>query len=178
MPEPAPELQEPVEPVADETPTPEDYATVEEALTEGKAQKPTDTVEFWKAKSREWEDRSKNNEKAAQRLADLEEEQKKANMTLQERAEAAEADAAALRAEKDISAWKTEIADMKKYEGVKASWLRGTTREELEAHAAEIKADLPEPRKPGSVPGEGRQVATGKGDPKQIFADIIRGVNQ
>lgn len=39
-------------------------------------QKPTETVEFWKAKSRDWEKQSKANAAAAAKLAKLEDEQK------------------------------------------------------------------------------------------------------
>jgi len=56
----------------------------------------------------------------------------------------------------------------------RAAVLRGTTLEEIEDHAAELKALLPEPRKAGQVPAEGRTVTTGTGDPAQQFAELIR----
>lgn len=91
-----------------------------------------------------------------------------------ERADAAEQRAAKLESEKEVAGWKSQIAKDPKYAGVTVDVLRGNTFEELEEHAASLKALLPEPRKPGHVPGEGRTVTPGTGDPAQQFAELIR----
>lgn len=55
-----------------------------------------------------------------------------------------------------------------------AKKLTGTTVEEVDAEIAEIMADLGPRSTPGRVPGEGRTVATGSGDPAQQFAELIK----
>lgn len=52
--------------------------------------KPTETVDFWKAKAREQEKRAKENAEAAKRLAEFEESQKTEAQKIAERAAAAE----------------------------------------------------------------------------------------
>jgi hypothetical protein len=88
-----------------------------------------------------------------------------------DRAEAAEGVAYALQSAQTIRDAKDDVS---KRTGVPADVLRGSDLEELEAHAASLKALLPEPRKPGQVPGEGRTVTTGTGDPATQFAELIR----
>lgn len=154
--------------------TPESADAAAEESTEEPAKKPTETVEFWKSKAREQEKRAKENATAAKRLAELEEAQKSEIQKAIERAEAAEGTLATLQAAQQISDWKSDITKLPKYEGVSPDVLRGTTYEEIEEHAAQLKALLPEPRKPGHVPGEGRTVTNGTGDPAQQFADLIR----
>lgn len=111
--------------------------------------------------------------KAAQ-LDQLVEAQKSELQKANERAEAAEGTLATIQVAQQISDWKSQVSKMKKYEGVPASALRGTSLEEIEEHAAELKALLPEPRTPGQVPGEGHTVTTGTGDPATQFAELIR----
>lgn len=65
---PEQEQQETAEATATET-----AATAQETVA---TPKPTETVEFWKAKAREQEKRAKDNAKAAERLAEIEESQK------------------------------------------------------------------------------------------------------
>jgi hypothetical protein len=135
------------------------------------APKPTETVEFWKAKAREQEKRAKENAAKASQFDQLTEAAKTELERAQERAEMAEREAATLKAEKEISGWKAQVA---KSTGLPADVLRGATLEEIEEHAASLKSLLPEPRKPGHVPAEGRSVATGSGDPAQQLASIIK----
>lgn len=52
------------------------------------------------------------------------------------RAEAAEGKVAAFEAEKQLNTWRDEVA---RETNIPAAALRGTTKEELEAHAAELK---------------------------------------
>ena len=67
-----------------DTPTAETTATDAPAETDKTEQKPTETVEFWKQKAREQEKRAKENSKAAERLAEIE----NANKTEAEKAAA------------------------------------------------------------------------------------------
>jgi hypothetical protein len=85
--------------------TAEATATEPEATKQTEAEtKPTETVEFWKAKAREQEKRAKDNATAAQRLAEIEEAQKSEADKATERLtkaeqRAVEAEAKALRRE-------------------------------------------------------------------------------
>lgn len=91
-----------------------------------------------------------------------------------ERAEAAERKAADLESEKEIADWKSQVAKDPKYAGITADVLRGSTLDEIEDHAASLKALLPEPRKGGQVSTEGRTVGNGSGGPAQQFADLLK----
>lgn len=91
-----------------------------------------------------------------------------------ERAEAAEQKSTTLETQQQIAGWKSDVAKDPRYAGVTADVLRGSTLEEIEEHAASLKALLPEPRKAGQVPAEGRTVTKDKGDPQQEFAQILR----
>lgn len=169
-----PQPEESAETAAVETTAAPAEDAAAEDTTEQK--KPTETVEFWKSKAREQEKRAKENAAAAKRLADLEESQKSETQKLLERAEAAEGVAYALKAAEEIRDLKAGISKRYKDAGydIPASALRGSDAEELEEHALELKALLPEPRKPGQVSAEGRTVTTGTGDPAQQFAELIR----
>jgi hypothetical protein len=149
-----------------ETPTPEDPPKP--------TPKPAETVDFWKAKAREQEKRAKENAVKAAEFDKVTDAQKTEQQRLLERAEAAEKERDEERALREIDGWKTQVAKDPKYAGVTAEVLRGATLEEIEDHAAALKALLPEPRKAGQVPTEGRTVATGTGDPATQFAELIR----
>lgn len=136
--------------------------------------KPAETVEFWKAKAREQEKRAKENVAKAAEFDKVTEAQKTEQQRLLERAETAEKERDQERALREIDGWKTQVAKDPKYAGLTADVLRGSTLEEIEDHAAALKALLPDPRKAGQVPTEGRTVATGTGDPAQQFAELIR----
>jgi hypothetical protein len=96
--------------------------------------KPTETVEFWKQKAREQEARAKSNAEAATKLQQFEDRDKSEAQKLQERAEAAEKRAADIEAR----ALRLEVAAEKGLTPAQAKRLVGTTREELEADAAEL----------------------------------------
>jgi hypothetical protein len=149
-----------------ETPTPEDVPKP--------TPKPAETVDFWKAKAREQEKRAKENAAKAAEFDKVTDAQKTEQQKLLERAEAAEKERDAERALREIDGWKTQVAKDPKYAGLTADVLRGSTLEEIEDHAASLKALLPEPRRPGQVPGEGRTVNTGSGDPATQFAELIK----
>lgn len=90
-----------------------------------------------------------------------------------ERAEAAERRSSELETERQIAGWRTEVSRSTNGR-IPADVLRGNTLEEIEAHAASLVALLPEPKKGGQVPAEGRTVTTGSGDPANQFAELLR----
>ena len=148
--------------------------TTPEADTESPEQqtpKPTETVDFWKAKAREQEKRAKANADAAARLAALEDADKTELQRERDAREAAQRETAELRAEREVEGWKAQVS--KKF-GIPADVLRGATLDDIEEHAASLKALLPEPRTPGQVPNEGRTVTGGAGNPAQQFANILK----
>lgn len=97
----------------------------------------------WKAEARKWEQRAKENRKAMEEALSAKEATTDASEQLKEalaRAEKAEAEAAELTRQKEISEWKAEAA---RQTGIPADVLRGDTMEEITAHANAIKAALP-----------------------------------
>lgn len=130
----------PEAPQAEEAPQETDYKAEAERL---------------KAEARKWETRSKENAKAAQRLAELEESQKTDMQRAVERAEAAEKRLLEFETREQVGAWKAEIAAST---GVPADALRGSTREELAAHAEALVPLLnasqrgPYVASPGNIP--------------------------
>lgn len=122
-----------------------------ETETETQDEQTTDLaaeVEKWKALSRKNEARATENSDKAKRLDDLEEAQKSETEKLVARAEAAEAKIA----ERDkADAARTLADEVAKAKGVSASVLRGSTKEELEAHADSILALMPEKPKAASA---------------------------
>lgn len=123
--------------------------------------------------------------KAAQFDA-ITEAQKTELQKIQDRADAAEKRAADLEAAeakrqadaeaaKQVADWKAKIAEDT---GVPASALRGSTKEDLQEHARELKALLPDPntRRVGGayVPAEGRNVGAGGNDPRAEFGRLIQ----
>jgi hypothetical protein len=107
----------------------------------------------WKAKSREWERRAKENKAAADRLAEIEESQKTDLQKAVARAAALESELAGYKKREQVAKWASEIA---KDSQIPASALRGDTREELEAHFKELEALIPK-QQPKRTP-----VPTGK----------------
>lgn len=95
----------------------------------------------WKALARKHEEQSKANADKARRFDELEESQKTELEKAADRAAKAEAKAAELQA----AVLRSEVAEVKK---VPAALLKGSTREELEAHADELlafKGQVPPP---------------------------------
>lgn len=173
MPETDAQPEESVEAVVETTPPePDDTATQEDSE---QPKKPTETVEFWKAKAREQEKRAKDNDRAAKRLQEIEESQKSELQKWQERAESAEGAISALQAAEQIRDAKADVSKRYKDAGydIPVEVLRGSDPDEIEAHAASLKVLLPEPTKAGQVRSEGRTVSAGNNDPAQQFANII-----
>lgn len=124
----------PAAPAAPAAPEPATAPTVPEAP----AQEPID----WKAESRKWEARAKANAEAAEKLPELQ-----TKVTTYETRD-------------QIAAWKTEVAEAT---GVPAALLAGSTKEEIEAHAAIaaplIAAPQAQPSGHQPVPSAGTGVA-------------------
>ena len=90
----------------------------------------------WKAEARKWEQRAKENKGAADKLKKIEESEMSAIEKAQAEAKAAKAEAESLKAEKEREAW---VKAASKKTGVPAELLRGSTEEEIEAHAESLK---------------------------------------
>lgn len=120
--------------------------------TETPETQPTD----WKSEARKWEQRAKDNretaranEAAARRLKEIEDAQKSEAEKTAERIAALEAENRSFKEREQVAAWSAEVAEAA---GVPANLLRGSTKEELEAHAAELKAVLTPATPPVSAP--------------------------
>lgn len=110
----------------------------------------------WKAEARKWEKRAKANEKQAQGKQSAEEELASIREEL-----------ASIRSERDREKWLGEVSSET---GVDASIIRGSTKEEMMAHAEAIAAAYKKPSAPG------RQSDTRKGGgsgPKLTKQDIL-----
>jgi hypothetical protein len=135
--------------------------------------KPTETVDFWKSKAREQEKRAKDNAKAAERLAEIEEatkseSQKAADKIAAETQRANEAEARLLR---------YEVAAEKGIPAKAIKLLSGASREEIEASAAEVLELIGEagkPRTPKPDPNQGRQGSSSTSN-GELFAAAIEG---
>lgn len=130
----------------------------------------SDYVDKLRKEAAKYRTEAKQNAAAAKRLSEIEESQKTELQKWQERAESAEGAISALQAAQTIRDAKEEISQRF---GVPANALRGSDVEELEEHAATLKALLPEPTKAGQVRSEGRTVSAGNNDPATQFANII-----
>lgn len=127
----------------------------------GQVQEPHGDGIDWKAMSRKWEDRAKSNKEEADQLREkaakwdeAQEAGKSELQRLQEQLEAAVAERDALAREKETAQWAKEVADEKH---LPASVLRGSTKEEMLAHADSILASG---LSYGSVPDGGESHTT------------------
>lgn len=137
-------------------PTPTEPGVTPES--EAPAQEPD-----WKALARKWESQSKANKTALDDLTGKFEAADSERKTLAEQVQT-------FTAEKERAALVSEIATEK---GVPASALRGSTREELEAHAATI-AELIKPSGP-VIPGQEKTPTTVQDSPDREFARKLFG---
>lgn len=131
---------------------PEATTTTETATVETTETKPAEVD--WKAKSREWEKRAKENSAAAQKLAELEESQKTEAQRLSEAREAAERRAA----EAEAANIRYRVAVAKGLPADLVDRLRGDSEEDIAADAdallALVQAAPPTP-KPDLTQGHG-----------------------
>ncbi len=127
-------------------------ATQTETEAKSDLEKALAEVEKWKALSRKNEDNAKSNADKAKQFDALEEANKSEIEKLQARVEAAEKWKAD-REQKDAAA--ATAAEVAKEKGVPVTALRGSTREELEAHADELLSILPQKPPAPSADGQG-----------------------
>lgn len=104
----------------------------------------------WKAEARKWEQRAKENKTAAERLAEIEESQKTEAQKQAEALETANKELAKYKHREQVSKWANEIVDDEKFKGIPAAALKGSTREELEAHAEILKPLITPPTQAAS----------------------------
>lgn len=137
-------------------PEPEDGEKAEKDLAKQLADALAD-VEKWKALSRKNEERASENAEKAKKFDEFEEKNRTELEKEKARADAAEKQLAERTAKETVEKLRGDIAAEKKLADRKipASALRGSTREELEAHADELLALVPEPPKAPSADGQG-----------------------
>jgi membrane protein involved in colicin uptake len=157
-----PEPEKPEEPTPGETP---EQKALREALAE---------AEKWKALSRKNEEQAKSNAGKAKKFDEHEEANKSEIEKITARAEAAEKAIAEREATESAAKLREEIATEKGFADrkIKASALRGSTREELEAHADELLDMVPAPPAAPSADGQG-QVGTPIKDGEMSADDIV-----
>jgi hypothetical protein len=159
---------------AEEAEKAKEQPTIEEQLTTALAE-----VEKWKALSRKNEARAEENADKAKRFDAIEDENRTELDRVTARAEAAEKIIADNKAKEEAAALREEIAKAKGFEErkVPVSALRGTTREELEAHADELLALLPVPPAAPSADGQGqtgKPIGEGEMSPEDIVAEATK----
>lgn len=150
------------------TVTPETGAPTEPAsdpATDNADPKPTETVEFWKAKAREQEKRAKANADAAERLAQIEESQKTETEKATERLAAAERAAQEARAE----ALRYRIATKYRISDEDAEALMTGTDEESLTRQAERIVAMKQPGTPQPDPSQGSRGQSASGDMNSII---------
>lgn len=112
----------------------------------------------WKAEARKWEARAKENRKDLETITGERD-------TLTGQIADLKGKVTAFESEKERAEWVSEIS---KEKGVPGDALRGTTREELEAHA-DVLADLFKASEPSS-PGQGERPTETPVDETREFA--------
>ncbi len=162
-------LKTPEEIAAEEAEKAAAAKTIEQQLADAQAE-----AEKWKALSRKNEERANSNADKAKRFDELGDANRTELEREKARADAAEKIIADQKAKDDAAKLRDEIAKAKGFEErkVPASALRGSTREELEAHADEILALLPEPKPAPSADGQGND-GTNIGDGEMSADDIV-----
>lgn len=152
----------------DNKPEPAEGATLEEQLAAALAD-----AEKWKGLSRKNEERAASNAEKAKKFDEHEEANRTELEKVQARAEAAEKAVAERDAKEAAVKLREEIATEKGFADrkIKATALRGTTREELEAHADELLELIPAP--PGAPSADGQGAAGGDIGKGEMSADDI-----
>jgi hypothetical protein len=156
--------------------TAEAAATETEASTEQQEtekQKPTETVDFWKAKAREQEKRAKENADAAKRLAEIEESQKSEAEKTADRIKQLETEAENARRD----ALRFKVASEFGIASERAELLlTGSDEETMRRQAEALKGESDQRKKQGNrVPNEGTtSTATGNAD-AQFASNLLGG---
>ena len=120
-------------------------ANTEEQAQEVQTEAATSHEVDWKAEARKWEARAKENKSKADKLDEIEEASKTALEKATERAQKAENQVKAYKQEAQRKQWLEEVSSET---GLPASVLRGSTREEIEAHAQILKPYFEKPSAP------------------------------
>ena len=120
----------------------------------------------WKSEARKWEDRSKANHTALDELTGKYESVTAERDTLSQERDALAQKVAEFEAKEQRATLAAEISEAT---GVPAAALRGDTREEPEAHAAQLKSLIS--RQPASVPGATTKPTPAPADPAR---DTVR----
>lgn len=120
-----------------------------EAPEEPSAEEPKTFDESYVKKLREeaakYRTQAKENAEAAERLSEIEESQKSEAQRQAEALEATQAELAAYKQREQVQSWASEVS---KESGVPASALRGSSLEEIQAHAEELKSLITPDSKP------------------------------
>ena len=133
---------------------------------EAKPQTETD----WKAMSRKWEQQAKENKAAAEELAALKESQKSEAQKLADRAAAAEKE----RDEARLEALRMKVGAAKKLPADVIELLKGSTEEELSAHADRLAEHFKASVRPSGSVDQGPRGNAPARTPAQEFADFIQ----
>lgn len=120
-------------------------ANAEEQAQEVQTEAATSHEVDWKAEARKWEARAKENKSKADKLDEIEEASKTALEKATERAQKAESQVKAYEQEAQRKQWLEEVSSET---GLPVSVLRGSTREEIEAHAQILKPYFEKPSAP------------------------------
>jgi hypothetical protein len=150
------------EPQPVETPTPEQPAQSETPAEP----KPTETVDFWKRKAREQEDRAKANAEAARKLKEIEDR----DLSELQKAQRDREEALARLQRLEQEAVRNRVALVKGLPPEIAEALHGTTEDELAAHADRLiawRGNQPPPA-PRPDPGQGPRP-----NPPQTEEDLL-----
>jgi hypothetical protein len=146
-------------------------STEAQALEQQPETKPTETVDFWKAKAREQEKRAKENAAAATRLSELE----AANLSESERATRRIADLEAELSKAQGAAVRRSVALAKGLPAELVDRLQGDSEAEIEADADALLAVLalraPQSGTPRPDPSQGAR----NGTATQLNSDGLEG---
>ena len=129
-----------------------------------------DNTTDWKAKSRLWESRAKENADAAKKLKQIEDAAKTTEQIQAEKITALEAQLRQVEQTRQLDSWMTEVSSTT---GIPASALRGSTLEEIQSHAAAIAEYVANVTKPKSVPSEGQPRTTPSPSDEQQFINQL-----
>lgn len=125
----------------------------------------------WKAESRKWEQRAKENSTAAKRLAQIEEAQKTAEQKAAEREAAAEQRAI----EAEMKAMRREVALEHRLSSEDAALLDAVADEEaMQALAKRLATTEGKPKSGNYVPTEGRNPQTPSDDLRGVTRSLFR----
>lgn len=128
------------------------------------AQKPTETVEFWKTKAREQEKRAKDNATAATRLAEIEDAQKSETEKTADRIAKADAEVASVP-NKVADALREHLVALHEIDKDDAElFLTGTEPELLLKQVTRLLGQSDKRKKTNHVPREGNNTTPAEGE--------------